>query len=152
VNTKEIVRLLADWHVAHHRDLPWRVAPAGERNAYTVWVSEIMAQQTRLSTVVDYYSRWMERFPTVQVLADADLQDVLKMWEGLGYYARARNLHGAAQIVAGKFGGELPRTRKELLTLPGIGEYTAGAILDQLETDIEALENETTMKGEMSDE
>lgn len=88
-----------------------------------------MAQQTRLATVEDYFVRWMARFPTVHVLAAADLQEVLKVWEGLGYYARARNLHRAAQVVVQEHGGQVPRTRKALLALPGIGEYTAGAVL-----------------------
>jgi A/G-specific adenine glycosylase len=129
MNWQAIAGELADWHVAHQRDLPWRRAPAGQRDPYAVWTSEIMAQQTRLSTVVDYYVRWMQRFPSVHALAEADLQDILKMWEGLGYYARARNLHRAARVVVTEYGGELPRTRRELLELPGIGEYTAGAIL-----------------------
>lgn len=125
----EMARRLADWHPHQQRTLPWRTAPAGQRNPYEVWISEIMAQQTRVETVVDYFNRWLERFPTVQALAAADQQEVLKLWEGLGYYARARNLHKAAQQVVNEFGGELPRSRTEILSLPGIGEYTAGAIL-----------------------
>jgi A/G-specific adenine glycosylase len=109
--------------------LPWRIAPAGERDAYAVWISEIMAQQTRIETVISYFNRWMERFPTVEALAAAEQQDVLKLWEGLGYYARARNLHKAAQIVVDQHRGALPRSRAEILKLPGIGGYTAGAIL-----------------------
>ncbi|MBV7330052.1 A/G-specific adenine glycosylase [Chloroflexi bacterium TSY] len=111
------------------RSLPWRIHPAGQRDAYAVWISEIMAQQTRLEVVVGYYERWMERFPTVNVLADADLQDVLKLWEGLGYYARARNLHKAARLIVEQYNSILPNDRKTLLSLPGIGEYTVGAIL-----------------------
>lgn len=129
MQAQEIARSLAVWHAGQQRALPWRVAPAGQRDAYAVWVSEIMAQQTRVTTVAEYYERWMARFPTVEALAVAELQDVLKVWEGLGYYARARNLHRAARIVVGEHGGELPRTRAELLRLPGIGKYTAGAIL-----------------------
>ncbi len=125
----EIARRLADWHPDQQRDLPWRHAPAGQRAPYAVWISEIMAQQTRVETVVDYFNRWMERFPTVEALAAADQQEVLKLWEGLGYYARARNLHKAAQRVVAEFGGDLPRHRAQILGLPGIGEYTAGAIL-----------------------
>lgn len=124
-----IARRLAQWHDAQQRDLPWRNAPPGERNAYAVWVSEIMAQQTRIATVVDYFVRWMERFPTVESLAEAEQQEVLKLWEGLGYYSRARNLHRAARIVMAEFGGVVPDSRAALLTLPGIGDYTAGAIL-----------------------
>ncbi len=126
---QQIAERLTAWQAEALRDLPWRGRPAGARDPYAVWVSEVMAQQTRLSVVVDYFNRWMARFPTLEALAGADQQEVLKLWEGLGYYSRARNLHVAAQIVAAEFGGELPRTRAELLTLPGIGEYTAGAIL-----------------------
>lgn len=120
---------LIDWHAAHQRVLPWREVSAGHRDAYPVWVSEIMLQQTRVDTVVDYFRRWMERFPTVEALAAAELQEVLKTWEGLGYYARARNLHKAARQVVAEHGGVLPADRKALLALPGIGEYTVGAIL-----------------------
>ena len=120
---------LAAWHDAQQRALPWRSAPAGMRDPYAVWVSEIMAQQTRIDTVVAYYLRWMARFPTVKDLAAADQQEVLKLWEGLGYYARARNLHRAAQQVVAEHNGIIPNTRAALLRLPGIGAYTAGAIL-----------------------
>ncbi len=122
-------RFLVDWHNAHQRDLPWRVSPAGARDPYAVWISEVMLQQTRVEAVVAYYNRWMARFPTVAALAAADLQDVLKAWEGLGYYARARNLHRAAQIVAAQYQGVFPSDRAALLALPGIGEYTVGALL-----------------------
>jgi A/G-specific adenine glycosylase len=122
-------RLLVAWHNAHQRDLPWRMAPAGARDPYAVWISEVMLQQTRVEAVIDYYNRWMARFPTVAALAAADLQDVLKAWEGLGYYARARNLHKAAQVVVNDHGGVFPRERAALLALPGIGEYTVGALL-----------------------
>ncbi|MCL4833395.1 MAG: A/G-specific adenine glycosylase [Caldilineaceae bacterium] len=120
---------LIDWHAAQQRELPWRAAPAGQRDAYAVWVSEIMAQQTRIATVVDYFARWMARFSTLESLAAAEQQEVLKLWEGLGYYSRARNLHRAAQMVMEEYGGEIPSSRTELLKLPGIGAYTAGAIL-----------------------
>lgn len=126
---QQIAERLTAWQAQQLRDLPWRRDAAGTRDPYAVWVSEVMAQQTRLSVVAAYFSRWMERFPTLETLAIADRQEVLKQWEGLGYYSRARNLHRAAQIVDSKFDGQLPRTRAELLTLPGIGEYTAGAIL-----------------------
>ena len=125
----KIARQLIPWHQQQQRDLPWRDKPAGERDAYTVWISEIMAQQTRLETVIGYFERWMVRFPTVYELAAADQQEVLKAWEGLGYYARARNLHRAAQIVVAEHDGVLPRERRTLLALPGIGAYTVGAIL-----------------------
>jgi A/G-specific adenine glycosylase len=124
-----VARLLVDWHNTHQRDLPWRTAPAGERNPYAVWISEVMLQQTRVEVVIGYYNRWMERFPTVQALAAAELQEVLKAWEGLGYYARARNLHRAAQVIVAEHGGIFPSDRAALLALPGIGEYTVGALL-----------------------
>jgi A/G-specific adenine glycosylase len=117
------VALLAWWD-AGHADLPWRRAG----DAYGVWVAEIMLQQTQITTVIPYYERWMARFPTVEALAAAPLDDVLKMWEGLGYYSRARNLHAAAQVVAREHSGRVPDTVGELLKLPGIGRYTAGAI------------------------
>ncbi len=126
---RQIADNLTAWHAQQRRDLPWRSGPPGARDAYAVWVSEVMAQQTQLTVVVDYFNRWMERFPTVEELARADQQEVLKLWEGLGYYSRARNLHRAAQMVRDEFGGQLPRTRQALLQLPGVGEYTAGAIL-----------------------
>jgi A/G-specific adenine glycosylase len=119
-----IARKLIAWFKAHQRDLPWRRAPT----PYTVWVAEIMAQQTRLETMLPYYQRWMASFPTIEDLAAASQQDVLNLWEGLGYYSRARNLHKAAQIIAQEYGGELPADVKTLCALPGIGRYTAGAI------------------------
>lgn len=125
----QIIARLLDWCVDHQRALSWRNARAGARNPYTVWISEVMLQQTRVETVEAYYRRWMERFPTVQALAAADLQEVLKFWEGLGYYARARNLHRAAQQIVEHHGGEIPSNRSALLALPGVGEYTVGAIL-----------------------
>jgi len=117
-------RLLA-WSDAYHRHLPWR----GERDPYRVWVSEVMLQQTQVETVVPYYRRSLARFPTLRSLAEADLDEVLKVWEGLGYYARARNLHRAAREVMEHHGGQLPAEREALLALPGIGPYTVGAIL-----------------------
>jgi A/G-specific adenine glycosylase len=112
------------WYMAHDRPLPWR----GISDPYRVWVSEIMAQQTQVETVIPFYQRWLQRFPTVGALAAASLTEVLVYWEGLGYYARARNLHRAAQLVVGQYGGELPRTLEGLRALPGIGAYTAAAI------------------------
>ncbi len=120
---------LIDWHEQHQRLLPWRERRAGARNPYAVWISEIMLQQTRVETVIDYFNRWMQRFPDVATLAAADLQEVLKAWEGLGYYARARNLHKAAQQIVAQHNGKLPADRAALLALPGVGEYTVGAIL-----------------------
>ena len=127
----QIADRLTAWHGRGRRDLPWRGGPAGARDAYAVWVSEVMAQQTRLAVVVDYFERWMARFPTVESLAAADQQEALKLWEGLGYYSRARNLHKAARIVADEFCGELPRSRRALLRLPGIGEYIVAGMLER---------------------
>jgi A/G-specific adenine glycosylase len=115
---------LLAWWDAGHADLPWRREPT----PYHVWVSEIMLQQTQVATVIPYYERWMARFPTVDALAAASLDDVLKQWEGLGYYSRGRNLHAAARRLVADYGGRLPDTVAELEKLPGIGRYTAGAI------------------------
>ncbi|MDR3576567.1 MAG: A/G-specific adenine glycosylase [Anaerolineaceae bacterium] len=116
-------RLLA-WYEKYARSLPWR----GNPDPYVVWVSEIMLQQTRVDTVMPYFQRWMEQFPTLRSLADAPEQDVLKAWEGLGYYSRARNLHRTARQVSKEFNGQLPADAAKLALLPGIGRYTAGAI------------------------
>jgi A/G-specific adenine glycosylase len=115
---------LLNWYQHNARPLPWR----GQADPYAVWVSEIMLQQTRVETVIPYYQRWMERFPTIAALAEAEQQEVLAAWEGLGYYSRARNLQYAAQIVIKDYGGELPHITCELRKLPGIGRYSAGAI------------------------
>ena len=125
----EIAVPLVKWYHLHHRTFPWRYAPAGRRDPYRVWISEIMAQQTRVETVVGFYERWMQRFPTVASLAQADQHDVLTLWQGLGYYARARNLHKAARLVVDRHAGQIPQNRDQLLALPGIGKYTVGAIL-----------------------
>jgi A/G-specific adenine glycosylase len=116
---------LLRWFNRHKRDLPWRSEP---RDPYHVWLAEVMLQQTQVATVIPYYHRWLQRFPTLQSLADAPLDDVLKLWEGLGYYSRARNLHHAAQVVMHDFAGQIPSTVEGLLKLPGVGRYTAGAI------------------------
>ena len=121
----KLANKLLNWYAVHARSLPWRSNP----DPYAVWVSEIMAQQTRLETVMPYFERWMSLFPDVHALAAADQQEVLNAWEGLGYYSRARNLHKAAGIVANELNGRLPETRPALEALPGIGRYTAGAIL-----------------------
>lgn len=107
------------------RDLPWR----RNRSPYAVWISEVMLQQTQVATVIPYFERWLARFPDVSALAAAPLDDVLKAWEGLGYYARARNLRRAAQLMVERHGGQAPNERAALLALPGIGRYTVGAIL-----------------------
>ena len=124
MNLSIIITPLLSWWDYSHADLPWR----RNKEPYAIWVSEIMLQQTQVATVIPYFERWMARFPTVQILAEASLDEVLKLWEGLGYYSRARNLHSAAQQVMAEFNGRLPRTLPELLKLKGIGRYTAGAI------------------------
>jgi len=121
---KKIHEALATWFESNARPLPWRQ----DYPPYWVWISEIMLQQTRMETVLPYFQRWISRFPTISSLAAAPLDDVLKLWEGLGYYSRARSLHKAAQIISSDFGRELPHTPENLRKLPGIGPYTAGAI------------------------
>lgn len=121
--TELAARLLA-WYAHHRREMPWRDHP----DPYAVWVSEIMLQQTQVATVRPYFRRWMARFPTIERLATADEQEVLRLWEGLGYYRRARALHRAAREVVARFGGRLPADPAALQTLPGIGKYTAHAI------------------------
>ena len=116
-------RLLA-WYRASARDLPWRRTA----DPYRIWVSEIMLQQTRVAAVLGYYARFLEAFPTVEALAAAEEEKLLKCWEGLGYYSRARNLQKAARIVTEQYAGKFPADYEKLLELPGIGEYTAGAI------------------------
>ncbi|WP_310820801.1 A/G-specific adenine glycosylase [Stratiformator vulcanicus] len=116
-------KLLA-WYAERGRDLPWRRTC----DPYAIWISEIMLQQTTVAAVIPYFERFLDRFPTVQQLAAAEEADVLKLWEGLGYYSRARNLHAAAQDIATNHAGSFPRTAEELQSLKGIGRYTAGAI------------------------
>jgi len=113
------------WFERNLRDLPWR----RDRDPYKIWVSEIMLQQTRVDTVIPYFERFMERFPSIERLAEADLDDVIKQWEGLGYYSRARNLHAGVREVQEKYGGKVPDEPKKILEIKGIGPYTAGAIL-----------------------
>lgn len=120
-----IAQKLLQWYDENKRDLPWRHST----NPYSIWVSEIMAQQTRITALIPYYHRFMKQFPTLWDLADATEDEILKAWEGLGYYSRARNLRLAAQKVVSHFNGKIPNTKKDLMGLPGIGEYTAGAIL-----------------------
>ncbi len=122
---KRFAARLISWYAKHQRDLPWR---RDARDPYRVWVSEALLQQTQVATVIPYYARFIARFPSLRTLAAAPLDDVLKAWEGAGYYARARNLHRAAQEIVARFGGRIPQRVDELLTLPGIGRYTAGAI------------------------
>lgn len=118
-------RKLLKWFDENQRSLPWR----SNKTPYRIWVSEIMLQQTQVATVIDYYNRFIKKFPTVKKLAAAEQADVLKLWEGLGYYRRARQLHAAAQVVVEQHGGVFPTNFDDVLALPGIGRYTAGAIL-----------------------
>lgn len=115
---------LIGWYRENKRDLPFR----DQKDPYKIWVSEIMAQQTQIATMIPYFNRWIERFPDVETLAKSPLEDVIKMWEGLGYYRRARNLHAGAIYVMEHFQGKLPQTKRELMTIPGIGDYTSSAI------------------------
>ncbi|MGV3723409.1 MAG: A/G-specific adenine glycosylase, partial [Actinomycetota bacterium] len=115
---------LLAWFASAQRDLPWR----GDYDPYAVWVSEMMLQQTQVATVIPFFQRWMARFPTVEALAAADEQEVLHAWQGLGYYSRARNLLRGAREVVERHGGRVPADVEELLALPGVGRYTAGAI------------------------
>lgn len=121
---KQMRKPIINWYQQNKRDLPWRK----EKNPYFIWVSEIMLQQTRIEAVMGYYERFLKTLPTIQDLAGVDEEKLLKLWEGLGYYNRARNLKKAAQMVQEKYAGEMPTKYEELLELPGIGEYTAGAI------------------------
>lgn len=112
------------WFLKRRRALPWR----GDPTPYQVWVSEIMLQQTQAVVVIDYFKRWMQQFPSIKKLAEANLDEVLKVWEGLGYYSRARHLHAAARLIMEHYQGELPREASELAKIKGIGPYTVGAI------------------------
>lgn len=120
----EIVSPLLQWYDSNARTLPWRENP----EPYAVWISEIMLQQTRVEAVIPYFSRWMKALPDLGSLANAPEEEVMKLWEGLGYYSRLRNIHKTAKIVMEKYGGSLPASFEELRSLPGIGEYTAGSV------------------------
>ena len=124
----DLSRLLLAWYDGNRRDLPWRYAPGQKADPYRVWLSEIMLQQTTVVTVIPYFEKFTSSWPTVEGLAKAPLDDVLLAWAGLGYYARARNLHKCAKAVVSDFGGTFPSDEQALLTLPGIGPYTAAAI------------------------
>ena len=132
MGVEELNRLtvpLLTWYSENKRDLPWRrPGPGGRPDPYRVWVSEIMLQQTRVAAVLDYYRRFLEAFPTVEALAGAEEDALLKCWQGLGYYARARNLQRAAQIICRERGGVFPADYAALRALPGVGDYTAGAV------------------------
>lgn len=119
-----LAKRLLDWYYRSARDLPWRA----DNDAYKIWVSEIMLQQTRVEAVKKYYTRWIERFPTLEVLAEASEQEVLTYWQGLGYYSRARNLLAGVRKVCAEYGGRMPNDLAAIQSLPGVGDYTAGAI------------------------
>ena len=121
---REAAEALLDWYAGRDRDVPWR----GEESPYRIWVAEVMAQQTRMETVRRYYPAFLDRFPDVRALAAADREEVLKAWEGMGYYGRARRLHAAAGEVVERYGGTLPEEPERLRELPGVGPYTAGAV------------------------
>lgn len=123
--TQVIANRLLNWYDVCQRNLLWRE----DRDPYKVWVSEIMLQQTRVEAVIPYYERFMQRFPSMEVLAGASEEEVLREWQGLGYYSRARNLHKGVREVMTEYGGVLPQTRQAVESIPGIGEYTAGALL-----------------------
>ena len=122
--SRAVDRLLT-WYEHNGRNLPWRHT----KHPYPIWVSEVMLQQTQVHTVIPYYHRFLKKFPTIRSLANASGQEILKVWENLGYYARARHLHEAAKRIVTHHGGEVPETLSDLLNLPGIGRYTAAAIL-----------------------
>ncbi|MFY0612322.1 MAG: A/G-specific adenine glycosylase [Hyphomicrobiaceae bacterium] len=124
----DVPRDLLVWYDRERRDLPWRYAPGAPADPYRVWLSEIMLQQTTVKTVIPYFHKFTEIWPTVQDLAGANEEAVLQAWAGLGYYSRARNLHACARQVVEAFGGNFPKRESELLTLPGVGPYTAAAI------------------------
>ncbi len=123
--TSSFQRKLLLWYKRHHRNLPWRK----DRNPYTIWVSEVMLQQTTVQAVLPYYLEWIQTFPDIQSLSLAPLRRVLKAWQGLGYYQRAKNLHSASKIIMEKFNGQLPQDYKELNKLPGFGPYITAAVL-----------------------
>ncbi|WP_018395679.1 A/G-specific adenine glycosylase [Bacillus sp. 37MA] len=125
MNITKFQQDLVNWYEAEKRDLPWR----HERDPYKIWVSEIMLQQTRVDTVIPYFNRFMEQFPTIDALAGADEEDVMKAWEGLGYYSRVRNLQSAVKEVAESYGGIVPEKKEDFLSLKGVGPYTGGAVL-----------------------
>jgi A/G-specific adenine glycosylase len=125
---EQLAKKLLDWYNKNGRELPWRVKGKAHPDAYAVWISEIMLQQTTVKTVLDYFDRWMKRFPTLQSLAESSLDDVLLLWQGLGYYTRAKKMYECARVVTSQYNGKFPADREKLLKLPGIGPYTASSI------------------------
>ncbi len=123
-----LAQSLLDWFAVNGREMPWRTVGGAHADAYAVWISEIMLQQTTVKTVVDYFARWMNRFPTIDALAAAPLEDVLHAWQGLGYYTRAKKIHECAGVLMTRYGGQIPADRAALLKLPGIGPYSASSI------------------------
>lgn len=128
INTSVLADCLLQWFNRNGRDMPWRVKGKAHENAYAVWISEIMLQQTTVKTVLDYFPRWMQRFPSIESLAQADIDDVLHCWQGLGYYTRAKKIYECAKILMNEYNGVIPNKRELLLKLPGIGPYTASSI------------------------
>lgn len=120
-----ISRLLTQWYDINKRELPWR----NTNDAYIIWVSEVILQQTRVDQGYNYFNRFVDKFPTVRALANANEEEVLKVWQGLGYYSRARNMHAAAKVINAEFNGVFPTAYKDVLSLKGVGEYTAAAIV-----------------------
>src|SRR5947209_1274683 len=124
MDQNKIVRNLLSWFRSNARDLPWRRTS----DPYAIWVSEIMLQQTQVKTVMPYWERWMRALPNLQALAKARPEKIHKLWEGLGYYSRVRNMQKSAKLILERHGGRFPKKFEELMELPGIGRYTAGAI------------------------
>ncbi|WP_108820951.1 A/G-specific adenine glycosylase [Dysgonomonas sp. Marseille-P4361] len=120
-----ISNILIDWYNDHKRNLPWR----DTQDPYVIWISEVILQQTRVDQGYEYFQRFVERFPTVNILASAEEEEVLKLWQGLGYYSRARNMHAASKMIMNSHGGDFPKEYKDVLALKGVGEYTAAAIV-----------------------
>ena len=125
MTTTSLQKALLDWFDVHQRDLPWRAT----RDPYRIWVSEVMLQQTQVKTVVAYFAGFIEKYPDIRALAEAPLEGVLKSWEGMGYYARARNLHRAAGVVTRTMGGDIPSDYSTFRSLPGVGDYIAAAVM-----------------------
>ena len=121
----DFMTLLLGWYNANVRPFPWR----STCNPYQVWLSEIMLQQTQVKTVIPFYNRWVAKFPTIKYVAETNMDSLLKMWEGLGYYARVRNFHSACIVVMGSFGGKIPNNYQDFHSLPGVGPYVAGAVM-----------------------